>query len=137
MAYNQKYFPKKELSINNKKYTYYLSPNLVKNNFKHGFFTKTSSQINIPLFSTNLILNQENCCLNQIHSNQIVFGSKLKQKKKIEADGMVCDTHDKNLWIYTADCMPILFADKRKRFIAAIHCGRRGLEKRIISFFLP
>ena len=29
--------------------------------------------------------------------------------------------------------MPILFADKRKRCVAAIHCGRRGLEIKIIK----
>tara|TARA_B100000900_G_C20471042_1_gene671390 strand:- start:574 stop:1011 length:438 start_codon:yes stop_codon:yes gene_type:complete len=29
--------------------------------------------------------------------------------------------------------MPILFADKYQRTIAAIHCGRKGLEKNIIS----
>ena len=28
--------------------------------------------------------------------------------------------------------MPILFADKRKRYVAAIHCGRKGLENGII-----
>ena len=32
--------------------------------------------------------------------------------------------------------MPILFADKRKRFVAAIHCGRKGLENRIIKNLL-
>ena len=29
--------------------------------------------------------------------------------------------------------MPILFADKYQRRIAAIHCGRKGLEKNIIT----
>ena len=29
--------------------------------------------------------------------------------------------------------MPIFFADKRTRSIAALHCGRRGLEKKIIK----
>tara|TARA_B100000212_G_C27054611_1_gene397144 strand:+ start:90 stop:317 length:228 start_codon:yes stop_codon:yes gene_type:complete len=29
--------------------------------------------------------------------------------------------------------MPILFADKYQRRITAIHCGRKGLEKNIIS----
>ena len=29
--------------------------------------------------------------------------------------------------------MPILFADKTKRYVAAIHCGRKGLEKKIIN----
>ena len=46
---------------------------------------------------------------------------------------MVCDKDNQNLWIYTADCMPILFADKKKRCVAAIHCGRKGLENRIIK----
>ena len=29
--------------------------------------------------------------------------------------------------------MPILFADKRTRYVAALHCGRKGLEKGIIK----
>ncbi len=35
--------------------------------------------------------------------------------------------------MYTADCMPIFFADKRTRKVAALHCGRKGLEKKIIK----
>ena len=29
--------------------------------------------------------------------------------------------------------MPIFFADKRTRNVAALHCGRKGLEKKIIN----
>ena len=29
--------------------------------------------------------------------------------------------------------MPIFFADKRTRNVAALHCGRKGLEKKIIK----
>ncbi len=29
--------------------------------------------------------------------------------------------------------MPIFFADKRTRTVAALHCGRKGLEKKIIK----
>ena len=133
MAQNQKHFKKNELSIENKNYKYYLSPILVKNNFKHGFFTKTSSEIKLSLLSRHLNKNNNDCILNQIHSNKIVFGSKTQGNKRVEADGLVNDKHNQNLWIYTADCMPILFADKRKRFVAAIHCGRRGLEIKIIK----
>ena len=74
-----------------------------------------------------------NCVLNQIHSDSIVFGSHSQKEIKISADGLISDKRDQNLWIYTADCLPILFADKRTRNIAALHCGRKGLEKRIIK----
>jgi len=29
--------------------------------------------------------------------------------------------------------MPIFFADKKTRIVAALHCGRKGLEKKIIN----
>ena len=133
MSFSQKYFQENELAIKDKKLKYYLSPTLLENNFKHGFFTKTSSEINLSLLSNRLKLNNKNCVLSQIHSNQIVFGTKTQEKKRVEADGIVCDKQNQNLWIYTADCMPILFADKKKRLVAAIHCGRKGLENKIIK----
>ena len=64
MAQNQKHFKKNELSIKNKNYKYYLSPILVKNNFKHGFFTKTSSEIKLSLLSKRLNKNNNDCVLN-------------------------------------------------------------------------
>ncbi|MDC3168017.1 peptidoglycan editing factor PgeF [Prochlorococcus sp. AH-716-D22] len=133
MSFNQKYFQENEFSIKDKKLKYYLSPILLENNFQHGFFTKTSSKVNISLLSNRFKLNNTNCVLSQSHSNQLVFGSKTQEKERAEADGIVCDKQNQNLWIYTADCMPILFADKKKRLVAAIHCGRKGLENNIIK----
>jgi len=63
----------------------------------------------------------------------IVFGSNSQGGSKTNADGLFGNTCSQNLWIYTADCMPIFFADKRTRNIAALHCGRKGLEKKIIN----
>ena len=133
MTFSQQYFQENELVIKDKYFKYYLSPILVKNNFKHGFFTKTSSEMKLSLLSKHLDKNNMNCVLNQIHSNKIIFGSKTQAKEKIEADGLFNDKQNQSLWIYTADCMPILFADKKKRYVAAIHCGRRGLEIKIIK----
>jgi len=62
-----------------------------------------------------------------------VFGSQSKEGIKTDADGLVGNKYNQNLWVYTADCMPIFFADKRKRNVAALHCGRKGLEKKIIN----
>jgi len=63
----------------------------------------------------------------------IVFGSLSQEGNKTDADGLIGNKCNQNLWIYTADCMPIFFADKRTRNVAALHCGRKGLEKKIIK----
>ncbi len=63
----------------------------------------------------------------------IVFGSHSQEGIKIDADGLFGNKCNQNLWVYTADCMPIFFADKRTRNVAALHCGRKGLEKKIIK----
>ena len=60
----------------------------------------------------------------------IVFGSLSQEESKTDADGLIGNKCNQNLWIYTADCMPIFFADKRTRNVAALHCGRKGLEKK-------
>ena len=129
----QQCFQENELKIKDKYFKFYLSPILVRNNFKHGFFTKTSSEIKLSLLSKHLNKKNSDCILNQIHSNKIVFGSKTHGSESVKGDGLINDKDNQNLWIYTADCMPILFADKRKRRVAAIHCGRKGLEIKIIK----
>ena len=63
----------------------------------------------------------------------IVFGSHSQEESKTDADGLFGNKCNQNLWVYTADCMPIFFADKRTRNVAALHCGRKGLEKKIIN----
>ena len=127
-------FQKNFTFLNGIKINYYLSPLLKRNNFIHAFFTKESSKIDINSDGEKLIKNMNNnCVLKQIHSNNIVYTSELNSKSRVNADGLICDNKNQNLWIYTADCMPILFADKYQRRIAAIHCGRKGLEKNIIT----
>jgi len=63
----------------------------------------------------------------------IVLGSLSQEGSKADADGLIGNKCNQNLWIYTADCMPIFFADKKTRNVAALHCGRKGLEKKIIK----
>ena len=63
----------------------------------------------------------------------IVFGTDSEEGFKTDADGLFGNKLNQNLWVYTADCMPIFFADKRTRNVAALHCGRKGLEKKIIK----
>ncbi|MBO8233435.1 peptidoglycan editing factor PgeF [Prochlorococcus marinus XMU1419] len=119
--------------MQNKKFEYYISPILSQYNFKHAFFTKSSSEKFLQRLGNHFNENYINCVSNQIHSNVIVFGSNSQKGNKVDADGLVGNKFNQNLWVYTADCMPIFFADKRTRNVAALHCGRKGLEKKIIK----
>ena len=62
-----------------------------------------------------------------------MFGSHSQKGIKTDADGLVGNKCSQNLWVYTADCMPIFFADKGTKNVATLHCGRKGLEKKIIK----
>ena len=62
-----------------------------------------------------------------------MFGSFSEEGTKTKADGLFSNKCNQNLWVYTADCMPIFFADKITRNVAILHCGRKGLEKKIIK----
>ena len=136
MKYLYKDFLKNSIHCKSLRINYYLSPLLLKYNFTHAFFTKNSSEIKVDFLSDSLSLGKINCKLSQIHSNLVTFGSESNISQEVNADGLVSDELNQNLWIYTADCMPILFADKKKRNVAALHCGRAGLEKNVIGNIL-
>ncbi len=133
IPYKEIAFSKAEIFIQNKKFEYYLSPILFQYNFKHAYFTKSSSEEFLQLLGNHFNKNSLNCVSNQIHSNKVSFGSNSYEWSKTDADGLVGNKCNQNLWVYTADCMPIFFADKKTRNIAALHCGRKGLEKNIIK----
>ncbi len=73
--------------------------------------------------------------LHQIHSNKIVFVDKnfKFKKKKIKADAIITDQKKLPIAVLTADCVPILLYDTKKKIIAAIHAGWKGAYKGIIK----
>ena len=50
-----------------------------------------------------------------------------------KADAMVTDRPDVMLGVLTADCVPVLFADRQKAVIGAAHAGWRGAKGGIIA----
>ena len=80
--------------------------------------------------------------LHQIHSNKFVFIDKKFRlhKKKIKADAIITDQKKIPIAVLTADCVPILLFDHKKKIIAAIHAGWkgafRGILKRVINFMI-
>jgi hypothetical protein len=84
--------------------------------------------------------------LRQIHSNLVVLAdASREQPSKSEvlgdrstslgckADGLMTDEPGLLVAVQTADCIPILVADRKRRAVAAFHAGWRGTVKRIVE----
>ena len=106
---------------------------LSENNFIHAFFTKRSNN-NKPIeLQKQLNLSSNIHYAQQVHSAKIIqVDNTLNLKPKI-ADSLITKERCQSLWIYTADCIPILIADIERRNIAACHCGLKGIKNQIIS----
>ena len=65
--------------------------------------------------------------LKQVHSSlALAVGAPLKQDERPEADALVTATPGLVLGIVTADCAPVLLADRAAGVIGAAHAGWRG-----------
>jgi YfiH family protein len=118
-------------------------------NLKHGFFTRQNgfskgiyNSLNMGLGSNdapddvkknydyvkNTLQLQHLLTLKQIHSNTVITVTQpWDMQSRPEGDAMV--THLKNigLGILTADCGPLLLADKENEVIGVAHLGRKGI----------
>src|SRR5436190_2073811 len=64
--------------------------------------------------------------LRQIHSSIVKDVSSLRGDRITEGDGLFTDNGRTLIGVRTADCVPILLADRRTRKVAAVHAGWRG-----------
>jgi YfiH family protein len=72
--------------------------------------------------------------LHQIHSNKFVYvDEKYKLKKKPKVDAIITNQSNLPIAVLTADCVPILICDNKKKIISAIHAGWKGAYKGIID----
>ncbi|HEX4286388.1 MAG TPA: peptidoglycan editing factor PgeF [Terracidiphilus sp.] len=70
--------------------------------------------------------------LKQFHSKAIVkaYGA---SEGAAKADGLVTEAPGVLIAVQTADCIPVLVADRRQRVVAAFHAGWRGTVNRIVE----
>ncbi|MBI1219287.1 MAG: peptidoglycan editing factor PgeF [Rhodobacteraceae bacterium] len=115
---------------------------------RHGFFTRKGGAssgvfqgLNCGTGSTDqsaiVAINRERAAaamglgvahlvtVNQVHSADVVALDAVPAERA-RADAMVTRTPGLGLGILTADCQPVLFADRRARVIGAAHAGWRG-----------
>jgi len=68
--------------------------------------------------------------LRQIHSDLIHQVDRMTEHP-LAGDGLVTDTPEVLLAVQTADCLPIILADRKRHAIGVFHAGWRGTVKRI------
>lgn len=70
--------------------------------------------------------------LRQIHSDLIHRVDGMPAQLLV-GDGLVTDTPGLALAVQTADCLPIILVDKKRRAVGVFHAGWRGTVKRIVE----
>ena len=81
-------------------------------------------------FGTRLGNPQAEITLKQIHSDQIVNANGIQEGER-EGDALITDQVGKSIGVRTADCVPILLLDCRRRAIGAVHAGWRGTVQNV------
>lgn len=71
----------------------------------------------------------------QVHSSVVVTASARDagRDRPRKADGVMTGEPGILLGVQTADCVPVLVADRRLKVVAAFHAGWRGTAKRIVE----
>ena len=71
----------------------------------------------------------------QIHGNKFIFldKSSIIKSRSIVADAIITEKRNFPIAILTADCVPILLFDKKRKMVAAIHAGWKSAFKGIIN----
>ena len=69
--------------------------------------------------------------LNQVHGTELIDGSLAAHN--LDADGSYSCERGVICAVMTADCLPVLIADKKGEYVAAVHAGWRGLRDGIIE----
>lgn len=125
----------------------YYSSLINENNYFAGFSTKAlgdGRSINMvsDFFDRNNIGYKRVVVMEQIHSANVEFYSDLLQaegplkggsKHKIitETDGIITEDDNVILTVQTADCVPVVYADKKVGLIGISHQGWRGTIKKL------
>ena len=73
--------------------------------------------------------------IRQFHSNLVVRTTPADQSRQPlwKADGHITDEPGLLLGVQTADCIPVLVADRERRAVGGFHAGWRGTVKRIVE----
>lgn len=69
----------------------------------------------------------------QVHGTEILEVSRVLQDDSRGFDVLVTETPGVAVAVKTADCLPVLIADPRRRIVAAVHAGWKGTWQRVVQ----
>jgi len=96
----------------------------------HGFGGAGWSEADFLTFAASRGL--EPVIMRQLHSDT-VHHLDAAPAGKLEGDALLTNVPGLLTVIRTADCLPVFLVDETSRAVAAVHCGWRGTEKRILE----
>jgi len=70
--------------------------------------------------------------LKQVHSDVVHFIDEMPQRT-LRGDAAVTRLPGLLLAIKTADCLPVVLVEEKRRIIAAVHCGWKGTSQRVLE----
>jgi polyphenol oxidase len=70
--------------------------------------------------------------LRQIHSDLIHCVERVPEQI-LAGDGLITDVPELLLAVQTADCLPVIVVDRKRRAVGVFHAGWRGTVKRIVE----
>jgi hypothetical protein len=71
--------------------------------------------------------------MNQVHGDRVEVVDEPRDSAVEDTDALVTSTPRLALAVVTADCVPVLLADARAGVIAAVHAGRVGAQRGVVT----
>jgi polyphenol oxidase len=107
--------------------------------WQHGFFTRQFAPRDPQEITPVLAATASTHRLKQVHGNVVLTSSEIATTTAVEvetghalADGVLTEKSSQSVWVASADCNPVLIANRHTGHVAAVHAGWRGTSLEIV-----
>ena len=69
----------------------------------------------------------------QVHGSRVITINDSKKKFILNADGLITNKKKVFLGVVTADCLPVIFYDKKSEMVGIAHAGYKGVLKGVLK----
>jgi polyphenol oxidase len=108
--------------------------------WQHGFFTRQFAPRTPHELTPVLSATASTHRLKQVHGKIVLTPTEVATTTDIEvetgfalADGIATEDADRAVWVASADCNPVLIANRHTGNVAAVHAGWRGTALEIVT----